>query len=156
MIHIREITETEYDLLKDFLYEAIFIPEGVEPPARDIINLPELKIYYEDFGKGNADYCILADDDGRVVGAVWTRIMNDYGHVDDDTPSFAISLQTEYRGKGIGTKLMIKILELLKERGYKKASLAVQKANYAVKMYEKVGFKTVDENSEEYIMVCDL
>ena len=36
------------------------------------------------------------------------------------------------------------------------ASLAVQKANYAVRMYEKAGFKTVDENEEEYIMICDL
>lgn len=35
-------------------------------------------------------------------------------------------------------------------------SLAVQKANYAVKMYEKVGFETVDENEKEYIMVCRL
>ena len=33
---------------------------------------------------------------------------------------------------------------------------AVQKANYAVRMYENVGFKTVDENDEEYIMVCEL
>lgn len=33
---------------------------------------------------------------------------------------------------------------------------AVQKANYAVKMYKNVGFKTVDENAEEYIMVCEL
>ena len=153
---IREIKKTEYDLLKDFLYEAIFIPEGVETPSRDIINLPELKIYYENFGTGRADFSIVADDDGKVIGAVWTRIMNDYGHVDDDTPSFAISLYKEYRGKGIGTNLMIKMLEMLKEKGYKRASLAVQKANYAVKMYEKVGFKTVDENSEEYIMVCDL
>lgn len=153
---IREIKENEYDLLKDFLYEAIFIPEGVESPARDIINLPELKIYYENFGAGRADYSIVAEEGGKIVGAVWTRIMNDYGHVDDDTPSFAISLYKEYRGKGIGTKLMIKMLELLKEKGYMKASLAVQKANYAVKMYEKVGFKIVDENSEEYIMVCEL
>ena len=82
--------------------------------------------------------------------------MNDYGYVDDDTPSFAISLYKEYRGQGIGTQLMIKMLELLKENGYKRASLAVQKANYAVKMYEKVGFKIVDENEEEYIMVCEL
>lgn len=36
------------------------------------------------------------------------------------------------------------------------ASLAVQKANYAVRMYEKVGFRTVDENDEEFIMVCEL
>ena len=155
-MELRELRENEYDLLKLFLYEAIFIPEGVEPPSREIINEPDLKIYYEGFGEGEADYCFVADDDGKVVGAVWTRIMNDYGHVDDETPSFAISLFKEYRGKDIGTKLMIKMLELLKAKGYKQASLAVQKANYAVKMYEKVGFKTVDENSEEYIMVCEL
>ena len=51
---------------------------------------------------------------------------------------------------------MVKMLELLKRQGYEKASLAVQKANYAVKMYKNVGFKTVDENDEEYIMVCEL
>ena len=79
--------------------------------------------------------------------------MDDYGHVDDETPSFAISLYKEYRGQGIGTKLMTGMLEELKRNGYTRASLAVQKANYAVKMYEKVGFKTVDENDEEYIMV---
>ncbi len=153
-MELRELRENEYDLLKIFLYEAIFIPEGVEPPSRDIVEQPDLKLYYEGFGSCEADYCIVADDDGKVVGAVWTRIMNDYGHVDDDTPSFAISLFKEYRGKGIGTELMKKMLGLLKQKGYKRASLAVQKANYAVKMYEKVGFRTIDENSEEYIMVC--
>ena len=59
-------------------------------------------------------------------------------------------------GQGIGTRMMNEMLALLKEKGYKQASLAVQKANYAVRMYEKVGFKTVDENAEEYIMVCEL
>ncbi len=153
---LRELNGNETGLLKDFLYEAIFIPEGVEPPPRKIIEQPELKIYYEDFGTGRADHCIVADDDGQVIGAVWTRIMNDYGHVDDDTPSFAISLYSEYRGQGIGTRLMKEMQKLLKEKGYTRASLAVQKANYAVRMYEKVGFKTVDENEEEYIMVCEL
>ena len=103
---LRETETSEIDLLKDFLYEAIFIPEGVASPSRDIIEQPELKIYYEDFGSGRADHCIVADDDGKVIGAVWTRIMNDYGHIDDETPSFAISLYKEYRGQGIGTQLM--------------------------------------------------
>ena len=153
---MRGMKENEKDILKDFLYEAIFIPEGVDPPDRSIIEQPELRIYYEDFGTGRADHCIVADDNGKVIGAVWTRIMNDYGHVDDETPSFAISLYKEYRGQGIGTRMMNEMLALLKEKGYKQASLAVQKANYAVRMYEKVGFKTVDENAEEYIMVCEL
>ncbi len=153
---LRKLKADETDLLKDFLYEAIFIPEGAEPPAREIIKKPELKIYYEDFGTGAADNCIVAEEGGRVIGAVWTRIMDDYGHVDDETPSFAISLYREYRGNGIGARLMQGMLELLKSQGYRKASLSVQKANYAVRMYEKVGFKTIDENDEEYIMVCEL
>ena len=153
---LRTLRKEETELLKDFLYEAIFIPEGDEPPDRSIIEQSELSIYYDDFGSGNADNCIVAEDNGKVIGAVWTRIMNDYGHVDNETPSFAISLYKEYRGQGIGTELMRKMISLLKEQGYKKASLAVQKANYAVKMYKKVGFKIIDENSEEYIMVCDL
>ena len=155
-MEFRELREDETGLLQDFLYEAIFIPEGVEPPVREIIKQPELKIYYEGFGTGRADHCIVADDNGKVVGAVWVRIMNDYGHVDDETPSFAISLFKEYRGRGIGTRLMEMMLDLLKENGYKRASLAVQKANYAVRMYKKVGFEIVDENEEEYIMVCKL
>ena len=153
---IRELRGSEKHLLQDFLYEAIFVPEGTEPPPREIISLPELRIYYEDFGSGRADNCLLAEENGRVIGAVWTRLMKDYGYVDDETPSFAISLYKEYRGRGIGTRLMDEMLELLKRQGYKQASLAVQKANYAVRMYRKAGFKTVDENAEEYIMVCKL
>ena len=41
----------------------------------------------------------------------------------------------------------------MKEQGYKQASLAVQKANYAVRMYKNVGFEITDENEEEYIMM---
>lgn len=155
-ILIRKLNPGETEHLKTFLYEAIFIPEGIEPPPKEIIQQPELRIYYEDFGSGKADHCLVAEDNGQIIGAVWTRIMNDYGHVNDQTPSFAISLFKEYRGKGIGTKLMREMLTLLKSCGCKKASLAVQKANYAVLMYEKLGFKTVEENDDEYIMVCML
>ena len=153
---IRSLRDREVGLLKDFLYEAIFVPEGIEPPARDIIEKSELRVYTDDFGSRKGDNCLVADFRGEVVGAVWTRIMNDYGHIDDDTPSFAISLYKDYRGLGIGTHLMIKMLELLKWQGYERTSLAVQKENYAVKMYENVGFSVLEEKDQEYIMVCDL
>ena len=155
-IDIRCIRENEIDLLKNFLYEAIFIPEGMEPPSWDIVEKPELRVYTDGFGAKPGDNCLVATHEGKIVGAVWTRIMNDYGHVDDGTPSFAISLYKDYRGKGIGTKLMEEMLDTLREQGYKRASLAVQKANYAVKMYQKTGFKIIDESDEEFIMVCEL
>ena len=50
-------------------------------------------------------------------------------------------------------KVMREMLDLLKQQGYERASLAVQKANYAVRMYETVGFQNVGENEEEFIMV---
>lgn len=58
----------------------------------------------------------------------------------------------------IGTKLITAMLNLLKDRGYKGVSLAVQKANYALKIYQTAGFQIVDENTDEYIMInhlCD-
>ena len=152
---IREIRKNEYSILFDFLYEAIFIPEGMDKPPKSIIEQPELQVYIEDFGKKD-DWCLVAEIKEKIVGAVWVRIMDDYGHIDDETPSFAISLYEEYRNMGIGTALMRNMLELLKNKGYKQTSLSVQKANYAVRMYQKVGFEVIDENEEEYIMVCRL
>lgn len=152
---IREIRESEYPILADFLYEAIFIPEGMEKPPKSIIEQPELQVYITYFGKAD-DWCLVAEAEERIVGAVWVRIMNDYGHIDDETPSFAMALHEEYRHLGIGTALMRAMLQLLKDKGYRQASLSVQKANYAVNMYRKAGFEVVDENEEEYIMICRL
>ena len=152
---IREIRENEYYVLSEFLYEAIFIPVGMEKPPKAIIEQPGLQVYIADFGKSD-DWCLVAEVKEKIVGAVWVRIMNDYGHIDDETPSFAISLYEEYRNMGIGTVLMRDMLEFLKNKGYKQTSLSVQKANYAVRMYQKVGFEVIDENEEEYIMVCRL
>ena len=152
---IREIRENEYYVLSEFLYEAIFIPVGMEKPPKAIIEQPELQVYIADFGKSD-DWCLVAEVKEKIVGAVWVRIMNDYGHIDDETPSFAISLYEEYRNMGIGTALMRDMLEFLKNKGYKRTSLSVQKANYAARMYQKVGFEVIDENEEEYIMVCRL
>lgn len=144
---IREMREAEYPLLDDFLYEAIFIPQGVEAPPRSIINDLQLQVYVSGFGSQEHDRALLAEVDGNVAGAVWARIMEDYGHVDDRTPSLAISLYKEYRGYGIGTAMMREMLTVLKKCGYEQVSLSVQKANYAVKMYRKLGFEIISRNS---------
>ena len=150
---IREILKEEYSLLENFLYEAIFVSEGISPPPKAIIKEPELQVYIKDFGMKKDDMGLVAEIDKKIVGAVWVRIMNDYGHINNLTPSLAISLYKEYRGLGIGTELMRKMLNMLKQRGYKQTSLSVQKANYAIKMYKKIGFEIVNENEEEYLVL---
>lgn len=146
----------ERPLLNDFLYEAIYIPDGVAPPPRSIILNDDLQVYVRDFGMQPDNRCLVAEVEGRVAGAVWTRIMKDYGHVADDIPSLAISLYKEYRNQGIGSDLLGQILQLLRQDGYHKVSLSVQKENYAAGMYLKDGFEIWKETPEEYIMVCNL
>lgn len=143
-------------LLKEFTYEAVYVPEGTPLPDRSIIETPQLSVYYMNFGTEPDDCCLAAVQEGRTAGLVWSRIMNDYGHTDDETPSLAIAVKKEYRNKGIGTALMKQMLDLLKRNGYTKASVSVQKDNYAVKMYRKLGFAEIRQTDEEYIMVCRL
>lgn len=118
--------------------------------------MPELQVYIANFGNEDADICFLAEVDGKIVGAVWCRIMNDYGHIEDAVPSLAISLYKEYRGYGIGTALMKRILHELEQNNYERVSLSVQKNNYAFRMYKNIGFETIAENEEEYIMVYQI
>lgn len=150
---IREMRTDEYPLLDDFLYQAIYQPDTTYLAPKSIINKPELQVYIKDFGKQKDDYCFCAEVDNRVVGAVWVRNINGYGSIDDVTVEFAASVFDEYQKMGIGTALMNRMLEHLKELNYTKASLAVQKENYDVRMYRKVGFEIADENEQEYIMI---
>ncbi|WMJ87074.1 GNAT family N-acetyltransferase [Anaerocolumna sp. MB42-C2] len=156
---IREMRSDERYILDDMLYEAIYQSDENNLLPREIIQRPEIKVYIEDFGKED-DYCLVAEVTGKIVGAVWVRILSGpikgYGYLDSETPEFSISLLKEYRNQGIGTALMNKMIQYLSEKGYKKASLSVSKNNYAFKLYQKLGFKIINEQEEDYIMVLEL
>lgn len=136
-------------LLTDFLYEAIFQKDTSKLAPRTIIQESSLWVYIDEFGTKKDDYCFVAELNNRIVGAVWVRYIKAFGHINDAVPEFAISAYPQYRGKGIGTALMRKMLEHLRLKGYSRTSLAVQKDNYAVKMHQSVGFEICDENERD-------
>ncbi|MEG0663518.1 MAG: GNAT family N-acetyltransferase [Clostridia bacterium] len=156
ILNIRPIKNEEIPLLTEFLYEAIFQRDTKNLAPRIIIQEPSLWIYIDEFGTKKDDYCLVAEVDKKIVGAVWVRCIKAFGHISETVPEFAISVYPQYRGKNIGTKLMEAMLKLLKSKGYVLTSLAVQKDNYAVKMYKQVGFEIINENEDEYIMTCRL
>ena len=152
---IRQMKEEEYPILEEFLYQAIFVPEGAEMPDRSILQLPELWRYTEQFGQKAGDLAFVAEDEGQVVGAAWVRHIHDYGYVEDEMPSLTISLEDAYRGQGIGSRLLESLLATLKKRNVKGVSLSVSKANPAYFLYHKLGFRTLRENQEDFVMVLD-
>ena len=155
-VSIRAIEESEYPLLEEFLYNAIYLPPGAEPVPRDIIFLPEIYVYIEGFGRAY-DCGVIAEKDGEIIGAAWTRVIQGYGHIDDYTPELAISVLPGHRNESVGTMLMALLFEQLRGLGYERTSLSVQKDNPAVRFYERLGYRITGERTdsagnEDYLM----
>ena len=51
MTEIRPLKPEGIPLLEEFLYQAIFIPQGLEPLPRSILKEPDLEMYIKDFGQ---------------------------------------------------------------------------------------------------------
>ena len=157
---IRSMRAEEYPLLEEFLYQAIYVPEGFEGevPHNVIYDDPKCRAAFEGFGEPPDDRALVAEHDGDVVAACWVRTTDEYGHIDEATPSFSISAFREHRGKGVGTALMTRMLDELFEEGYARTSLSVQKENPAVRLYLRLGFRIVGNgaDSSEWLMVCPL
>lgn len=158
-VTIRDLRKEEIPYLDGFLYDAVFIPEGVVKPDKSIIRLPELSVYIQDFGRSN-DICLVAEVGGVLAGAVWTRVFSEtargFGYVDSQTPELSMSVGEYYRGQGIGTRLLIDMLNRLSMNGYESVSLSVDCQNYAIRLYQKYGFVTVETDSNSATMIKSL
>ena len=148
---VRDIRQDEYPLLEEFLYQAIYVPEGFEGavPRAIVHDDPKCRAAYEEFGTLPDDRALVVEVEGKVVGACWARTTEEYGHVDATTPSLSISLFEDYRGQGIGTVLLQHMLDELHEAGYARTSLSVQKENPAVHLYKRNGFRIVGNGADE-------
>ena len=156
MAEIRPLKSEEIPLLEEFLYQAIFIPQGLAPLSRSILKEPYLEMYIKDFGQQPDDWALAAEVDGQLVGAVWVRIMKDYSYYDDQTPSLSISFLPDFRGQGLGQQLMTAMLDLLKAKDYPSVSLSVSRDNPSVRFYQRLGFVTVEEREDDHLMLCRL
>ena len=151
------MTPIEWPLLERFLYEAIYVPADFvgEVPRSVIHDDPKCRAAFEGFGSRSDDRALVAETDDGVVGACWVRTTDEYGHLDDETPSFSLSVLRPYRGHGIGSDLMRQMLSELQRSGYQRASLSVQKENPALHLYERLGFRIVGDGADasEWLMV---
>lgn len=156
---IREMLEEEYPFLEKMLYQSIHVPEGEDPYPQNIIEKPELRKYIEGFGRQH-DHCLVAEEDGVLVGAAWVRVFpgNDpgYGFVDEDTPELGMAILEPFRSQGIGTKLIEAMVTYLVSHGYGRVSLSVDGTNPALRLYRRVGFFDVKKVDGAHTMVLEL
>lgn len=156
----RLLKMSELGFLEEMLYEAIFIPEGIQKPPKTIIKDPSLSAYYEKWGEDVLDIALVAEFNQILVGAIWGRrfkkVKSGFGYIDDETPELSMAVKTEYRNRGIGTELLKEIIEIYKDKGIKTLSLSVDKRNAAYRLYAKIGFRIFSEKDTTATMCMQL
>ena len=158
-VYIRRALPSDQTVLEEMLYQSLYVPAGHEPFAKEVIRRPELAKYVADWGK-TGDLALIATlDSGLAVGAAWLRLLTGlqegYGYVDDQTPELGIAVLPDYRGQGIGTKLLGQLFRDARPN-HDTISLSVAKGNPAINLYQKLGFKPVRKDDTSVVMLKNL
>lgn len=150
-INILPLTLSDQPLIWEMLFQAIFVPAGTDPPSRAILKEPVLAHYAENWGReGDMGYKALVA--GVVAGAAWLRLILGYGHVSDDLPELTLAVLPNYRGQGIGTALLTKLI-VAAAQSYPGISLSVVGENPAMSLYHRLGFEILRPDGASYTMV---
>lgn len=158
MIRIRPLTSNDQEILWHWLHVALWDPPPAQLRPIEILQVPGVRIYAENWGR-ESDVGVVAQVDGIDVGACWMRLLPPgvgLGSVDGQTPQLGIALEPEYQRKGYGTLLMRAALDAARAAGYKQISLTVHPQNPALRLYERCGFCKVELRNTYHLMVARL
>jgi phosphinothricin acetyltransferase len=100
-------------------------------------------------GRGPRHPVIAAEVDGAVVG--WGSL-NPFNprKAYDFVADFSIYIERAWRGKGVGSRLLTRLVELARELGYHKLVLSAFPWNEGgMALYRKLGFRTVGTYREQ-------
>jgi ribosomal protein S18 acetylase RimI-like enzyme len=139
------------------LYQSLHVPEGGRPFPREVVERPEIAKYVRAWGReGDVGFVAVAAGGGAPLGAAWLRLLKGdeggYGYVDDETPELGMAVLPEYRGRGVGSELLGRLLESAGEV-YRSVCLSVSADNPAVRLYRRAGFERARECGASLTMV---
>jgi len=158
VIAIRHATAADESILREMLYHAIHRRLGEPPLPREIVWRPELGRYVDDWGRQD-DLGFVAEVDGQPIGAVWLRQLTGqepgYGYVNDETPELSMAVLPAYRGQGVGSQLLTRLLNEAACR-YPAVSLSVAADNPARRLYGRHGFVVVKGSGDSLTMLWKL
>lgn len=154
---LRPATAADEPFLWEMLYQAIYVPADQPRPDRAILQDPTLAHYVAEWGTHAGDRGVIALDNqrGEPIGAAWCRLLPatdpGWGFVDDATPELSMAILPAYRGQGIGTALLTRLLDEAPTY-YPALSLSVDPQNPVLRLYQRVGFVAVGASGTSITM----
>ena len=155
---LRPLLAGDQPALWHWLHLALWDPPPAPLRPKAVLDDPNVRIYAEQWGRPD-DVGVVAEVDGRAVGACWMRLIRGgvgLGYVDDETPQLGIALEPGCRGQGHGRRLMMGALDAARRHGYRQVSLTVHPENPAIALYERCGFVKRGKRRTYHLMVASL
>lgn len=146
MVEIRPIQPDQIDEVKQVILavcqELFQVSEAVIQRYDDFPDIDNVRAHYFE---NNGMFLVLMND-GRVVGSGAIR------HLDDDTCELKrMFFLKDYRGRGLGKKLLQMLLAFAREAGYRRVrldTLDAQKQAQALKLYNRHGFYPIERYND--------
>jgi ribosomal protein S18 acetylase RimI-like enzyme len=144
---IRQLTPADEPILWEMLYQALQTSEGA--PPRGVVRQPEFARYAESWGRPG-DTGFVAHDAKRkdeLLGAVWlrsARARHEAPGAEEPTPELAFAVKPGRRRRGIGAALHTQFVKATPQHSV--ISIRAASSNPAVRLYERFGFKIVQQH----------
>lgn len=155
---IRPMKPGEAEFLKEMQYEALYVPKGSAPFPKEIVENPAIAKYYENWGRPGDMAVVVVDQQAEILaGAIWARQFTaekpGYGFVDEQTPELSFAMLPQFRGQGLGTRLLGSFIDLARQKKIVALSLSVDRTNPALKLYLRFGFKEVKPGANPTLLL---
>lgn len=160
VVSIRGADASDAPFLAEMLVAAAFWrPDGPAGSLDAVLSQSELAHYVTRWPRPG-DLGVIALDGQQPVGAAWARLFPasdpGYGFVDTTTPELSMGVVREWRGLGIGSQLLGALITTAREQELTSLSLSVESDNYARYLYERVGFRPIEEAGGSLTMLLRL
>jgi GNAT superfamily N-acetyltransferase len=158
---IKPLTKEDLKFQEEMLYQSLYVPDDKEVYPREIVFNPLIFKYIKDWGRpGDFGYVVELKEKKEKIAAAWYRLYpfseKGFGFISPEIPEVSIAVDYHYRHHGIGTHLMLALIENAKNMGYKALSLSINPENDAIHLYHRLGFEIVESEGPHFVMKLDL
>ena len=145
---IQPLTAADEPILWEMVYQAL--RTSPETP-REIVQQPEYARHVEGWGRPGDTGFVAYDAQRRdeLLGAAWFRLpAAETG--EETTPQLAFAVKSGHRKRGIGAALLTQLVKANPQ--YSAVCISAPPNNPTVRLYERFGFKIVEQSDSSVTM----
>ncbi len=147
--------------LEAMLFEAFHWDPVVRRPEPSVFaERPEFSKLLAGWGESEGDTAMIAESGGQAIGAAWYRLwsteVHSYGFVDPSIPEVGMGVVADHRSKGVGRALLESLIGAAESARVPALSLSVDPANFALQLYESLGFRRIGESGTSLTLLLEL